>query len=140
MTCKQSAPKWLCTLTGMPDVTQSFEISYVEPESQKLTMVSSNLTLSKLISVQEEVIYTPISDTQTKFEQVAKITALCGGWQNIKTKIEEAGICTYHENARKGKEGFEAVLEMSRRVFGEEKWKQQFQSAQEERTEETMAA
>lgn len=53
--------------------------------------------------------------------QDAKITALCGGWQKIRTKIEEASIERFQENARRGREGLEAVLEMSRRVFGEER-------------------
>lgn len=55
--------------------------------------------------------------------QEAKIVALCGGWQKIKTKIEEASVERFRENAKKGREGFEAVLEMSRKVFGEERQK-----------------
>lgn len=58
---------------------------------------------------------------RTKFEQEARITALCGGWQRVKSKIEEATIDRFKENARRGREGFEAVLEMSRRAFCEEK-------------------
>jgi len=34
-------------------------------------------------------------------------------------------VAHFSENARKGKEGFEAVLAMSRRVFSEEKKQQQ---------------
>jgi len=87
--------------------------------------------------VQETVVYEPerllsskkssTSDSldgeqeKTRFKQEAKITALCGGWQKIRTKIEEASVERFGENARRGREGFEAVLEMSRRVFGEEK-------------------
>lgn len=62
--------------------------------------------------------------------QEAKIVALCGGWQKIKTKIEEASVERFRENAKKGREGFEAVLEMSRKVFGEEREK--FQTQQEQ--------
>ena len=58
---------------------------------------------------------------RTKFEQNAKITALCGGLQKIKTKIEEASVERFKLNAQRGREGFEAVLEMSRRVWGEER-------------------
>ena len=61
---------------------------------------------------------------RTKFEQEARIIALCGGWQKVKSKIEEASVERFRENARRGREGFEAVLEMSRRVFGEEKEKE----------------
>jgi len=49
--------------------------------------------------------------------------ALCGGWQKIRTKIEEASVERFRENAARGREGFEMVLEMSRRVFGEEREK-----------------
>ena len=90
-------------------------------------MCSSNLTWSNMISVRETVVYEPdLSASEpgherTKFEQEARITALCGGWQRMKAKIEDASLDRFKENARRGREGFEAVLEMSRRVFGEEK-------------------
>lgn len=90
-------------------------------------MCSTNLTWADLLTVRETVVYQhdPSLSTsgheRTKFEQNAKITALCGGWQKIKTKIEEASVERFKQNAQKGREGFEAVLEMSRRVWGEEK-------------------
>ena len=82
-------------------------------------MVSTNLTWSNILSVRETVTYRP-EGNKTRFGQEAKITALCGGWQKIKTKIEEASVERFGENAIKGREGFESVLAMSRRVFGEE--------------------
>ena len=39
----------------------------------------------------------------------------------MRSKIEEASVERFRENARRGRKGFEAVLEMSRKVFGEEK-------------------
>lgn len=63
--------------------------------------------------------------------QEAKIVALCGGWQKIKTKIEEASVERFRENAKKGREGFEAVLEMSRKVFGEERERIETQQEQQ---------
>ena len=89
--------------------------------------VSENLTWSNMISVRETVMYFPDEcasepgHERTKFEQEARITALCGGWQRMKAKIEEVTIDRFKENARRGREGFEAVLEMSRRAFSEEK-------------------
>lgn len=97
----------------------------MDPESKKVTMVSTNLTFSNILSVRETVVYQPISASRTQFVQDAKITALCGGWQKIKNAVEEASVARFSENARKGKEGFEAVLAMSRRVFSEEKKQQQ---------------
>ena len=110
-------------------------------------MISTNLSWSNILRVQEKVVYQPDSKNnddavpststsqrmqssvppprppveRTRFTQEAKITALCGGWQKIRTKIEEASVERFGENARKGREGFEAVLEMSRRVWGEER-------------------
>jgi len=127
ITCKQSAPKWLNSIMGGTETSHVFETSYVDPESKKVTMISSNMTWSNILSVRETVVYQPLSSTRTQFVQDAKITALCGGWQKIKNGVEEATVARFSENARKGKEGFEAVLEMSRKVFSEEKQKQQNQ-------------
>lgn len=87
-------------------------------------MCSTNLTWSNVLSVRETVVYQPSSispTTNTDFTQEAQITALCGGWQKIKNKVEEASVERFRENAKRGREGFETVLEMSRRVFGEQR-------------------
>jgi len=110
---------------GGTETSHVFETSYVDPASKKVTMTSSNMTWSNILSVHETVVYKSLSSTRTQFVQDAKITALCGGWQKVKNAVEEATVTRFSENARKGKEGFEAVLEMSRRVFREEKQKEQ---------------
>ena len=127
ITCTQSAPDWVVALFGGSCTSHVYETSYVDPVAKKVTMCSTNLTWSNMISVRETVIYEPDESKsepgheRTKFEQEARITALCGGWKKVKAKIEEASVERFKENAKKGREGFEAVLEMSRRVFGEEK-------------------
>lgn len=97
-------------------------------------MVSNNLTFSNILSVQETVIYQPSSPTQTRFVQDAKITALFGGWQKFRNAVEDFSVNRFSENAKKGREGFERVLEMSRKVFSEEREKERA------RSEEKMAA
>ncbi|KOS22735.1 Protein UPS2 [Escovopsis weberi] len=125
ITCRQAAPDWLKTLLGCTaDESFVYEASYVDPTTRTVTMVSQNLTWSNLVRVQEEVIYRPLSDHQTLFLQSARITALCGGWARIKNKIEDTLVTRFKENAAKGKEGFERVLEMSRIVFAEERERQ----------------
>ncbi|MCJ1324548.1 hypothetical protein MMC10_001210 [Thelotrema lepadinum] len=127
ITCEQTAPAWVRSLLGGACVSHVHEISYVDPAAKKVTMVSSNLTWANILNVKETVTYSAIKERsdheRTKFSQEAKITALCGGWQKIKAKIEEASVERFGENAKKGREGFESVLAMSRRVFGEEKEK-----------------
>lgn len=125
ITCKQSAPEWLKTFMGNADESYVYEASYIDPSARTLTMVSQNLTWSNFVSVQEECTYSPLGAHQTQFRQEARITALAGGWQRIKNKIEDCLVTRFHENAVKGREGFERVLEMSRIVFAEEKARQQ---------------
>ncbi|KAH6873919.1 PRELI-like family-domain-containing protein [Thelonectria olida] len=125
ISCKQSAPEWIKTMFGNGmEESRVYEVSYVDPANKTVTMVSQNLTWSNLVNVQEEVIYKPLGDHQTQFIQTANITALCGGWQRIKNSIEDTLVHRFKENAIKGREGFERVLEMSRKVFAEEKERQ----------------
>ncbi|MCJ1361599.1 hypothetical protein MMC16_000699 [Acarospora aff. strigata] len=127
ITCHQSAPKWVISLFGGSTTSHVYETSYVDPSRKKVTMCSTNLTWSNLLSVRETVVYQPSKsapESRTEFSQDAEITALCGGWQKVKTRIEEASVERFGQNAQKGREGFEAVLEMSRRVFGDLKEEQ----------------
>ena len=128
ITCKQSAPEWMKSILGCcMETSQVYEASYVDPANKTLTMVSQNITFNNLVSVQEEVVYRPTQHNQTQFVQSARITALCGGWQRIKNSIEDTLVTRFRENAVKGREGFERVLEMSRIMFAEEKARQQAQ-------------
>lgn len=129
ITCKQSTPEWMKAILPGGDVSHVFETSYVDPARKTVTMVSWNLTWNEFITCQETVVYKPLSATTTAFEQEARITALCGGWQRIKNKIEDFGVMRFKDNAVKGKEGFEAVLAMSRRAFAEEREREMSQEA-----------
>ncbi|KAI0012662.1 MSF1-domain-containing protein [Xylariaceae sp. FL0662B] len=124
ITCKQSAPEWMKAIIGGMDTSHVLETSYVNPAEKTVTMVSQNITWANLVNVQETVVYRPLGLHQTQFEQDARITALCGGWQKIKNSIEDTLVTRFRENAIKGKEGFECVLAMSRRVFAEEREKE----------------
>jgi len=93
-------------------------------------MCSTNLTWADLLSVRETVIYRPSASApyaRTEFEQDAKITALCGGWQKVKNSIEQATVDRFSQNATRGREGFEMVLAMSRKVFAQEREQRQLQ-------------
>lgn len=132
ITCKQSAPAWLTRFLGNQDTSLVFETSYVDPRAKKVTMCSMNMTWADLLSVRETVVYRPTadgSDTRTQFQQYAQITALCGGWQRIKNGIEQATVERFSQNAVKGREGFEMVLEMSRKVFAEQRRQREMQEA-----------
>jgi len=124
ITCKQSAPKWINSILGGADTSMVYETSYVDLKAKKVTMCSMNMTLNDLLSVRETCIYQPASsapDAKTAFHQRAEITAFCGGWQKIKNSIEQFTVDRFQQNAARGKEGFEMVLEMSRKVFAEQR-------------------
>jgi len=141
ITCRQTAPEWPTKMMGgSMDEHQVFETSYVDPREKTVTMVSANITWSNLLNVQETVVYRPLGEHQTQFEQAAKITALCGGWQKIKNSIEDTLVKRFRENAAKGKEGFESVLAMSRRVFAEEREREKMSLIQAQAGNIRMAA
>ncbi len=90
------------------------------------------MTWSDIISVRETVVYRPSPTdpkSHTEFQQYAKITALCGGWQRVKGAIEQFTVDRFQQNAASGREGFEMVLETSRRVFAQEREHRKAQEA-----------
>jgi len=122
----------MTSILGGSEVSHVYEVSYVRPASStnptpQVKLTSFNLTFNDLIQVRETVTYSPSPADplgKTRFEQHASITALCGGWQRIREKIEAFTVERFGQNAEKGRLGFEAVLEMSRRAFSEEREKE----------------
>jgi len=103
-----------------------YETSYVDPVAKRLTLCSMNMTMADLLAVRETCTYQPATSStsaapSTTFTQRAEITALCGGWQKIKNSIEQFTVERFQQNAAKGKEGFEMVLEKARQVFQEQR-------------------
>ncbi|KAK3112903.1 Phospholipid metabolism protein, partial [Teratosphaeriaceae sp. CCFEE 6253] len=123
ITCRQSMPVWIKKMMGGDDTSYVYEVSYVDPREKKVTMCSQNMTFSELLQVQEKVQYIPSLNGPgyTTFHQSAKIIALCGGWQKIKSQIEDISLERFRQNAVRGREGFERVLEISREVFAQQR-------------------
>jgi hypothetical protein len=126
ITCRQSTPKWINTILGGQDTSMVYETSYVDPVAKKLTLCSMNMTWADLLSVRETCTYQPSASStsaapRTTFSQRAEITAFCGGWQKIRNSIEQFTVERFQQNAAKGKEGFEMVLEKARQVFQEQR-------------------
>jgi hypothetical protein len=124
ITCKQSTPKWINSILGGQDTSLVYETSYVDPAAKKVTMCSMNMTWSDLLSVRETCVYQPSSSSptnKTNFQQRAEVTAFCGGWQKIRNSIEKFTVERFEQNAQRGKEGFEMVLEKAREVFAEQR-------------------
>jgi len=119
ITCKQNVPRWLMKIVGGTEESYVREVSEVDPQQQTVTLRSMNLTCSNIISVQETVVYSPdpsSPETRTRFQQDAQITAY-GAFSRICAAIEDWSVERFGQNARKGRVGFEAVLEMSSKAF-----------------------
>lgn len=114
ITCKQNIPKWLGMLIGNKDGTSYvLEISEVDLKQKKFVMKSCNLTGSNFLKVMECVKYEPINNNNnnnaTVFKQEAQITAYAN-FKSMCSKIEDWSVKRFHENALKGKQGFDNVL------------------------------
>ncbi|KAF2279689.1 MSF1-domain-containing protein [Westerdykella ornata] len=124
ITCRQSTPKWINSILGGQDTSLVYETSYVDPKAKTVTLCSMNMTWSDLLNVRETCVYRPSSSAphaKTTFQQRAEITALCGGWQKIKNSIEQFTVERFQQNAARGREGFEMVLQRAREVFAEQR-------------------
>lgn len=121
ITCRQNAPSWLSPFLGNTNTSLVYEVSYIDPASKRLILCSQNMTWADILSVRETVEYNPLGDNKTEFHQKAQITAMCGGWQKIKNKIETFTVERFGENAAKGREGFEMVLKRAKEVFQQER-------------------
>lgn len=128
ITCKQAIPGWILVLVGGADVSYVREVSEVDPTSRTVTMRSGNLTMNHLLSVYETVVYSASPEDPenvTVFNQEAQITAYAS-FRRLCNKIEDWSVDRFHQNALRGKQGFESVLEkvtqkVSEGVFREEK-------------------
>ncbi len=118
--CAQNIPRWLSFLTGGINKSYVREVSVVDLKNRKLTMKSCNLTWGSVLKVWETVTYSPDPKNplcSTKFEQDAEIQASLHC--QIGDKIEQWSVDRFGQNAKKGKVGFDSVLEKLDPVWNE---------------------
>jgi len=109
--CQQNLPSFVKKLLGGDDTTYAYEISTTDLLNRRFTSRSVNLSFSEWVRVEETCQYTPEDPASpagnTVFRQSAKIEASSrfAGW------LEDVSLKRFCENAARGKEGFEQVLE-----------------------------
>lgn len=114
ITCRQAAPRWIVKLVGGTEDSYVREVSEVNLNDKTLTLLSTNLTFSNIMSVQETVHYTPhpdARDRRTLFRQDAKITAYGALSRFANNAMENFTIDRFKQNALRGRAGFETVLD-----------------------------
>lgn len=119
--CKQAIPKWLSYIVGGQECSYVREVSEVDLFNKTLVMKSHNMTMNEFLLVNETVIYRPDADLpneRTVFTQQAEITAFAS-FSRICDKIEEWSVERFGQNAKKGKLGFEGVLEVLNKKWEE---------------------
>lgn len=128
ITIKQGVPRWIMMMVGGSNVSYVREISTVDMKAKTLTLRSCNITYSNILKVYETVRYSPHPEdpeNRTLFEQEAQITAYAA-ISRICNKMEDWSVQRFHDNAMKGKQGFDSVLE----VFNQH-WRQREQYVDE---------
>ncbi|KAI9102419.1 PRELI-like family-domain-containing protein [Phlyctochytrium arcticum] len=111
--CKQSAPALLRKLLPIPEVAYFREISHLDPKSKSYTAVSVNLCMQSMMRLEErcELHADPTSPAgRTVFTQRAAVSAM-GVLSYAARLIEETGVRAYHNNAARGRQGLETVLD-----------------------------
>lgn len=114
ITCRQAAPRWIVKLVGGTEDSYVREVSEVNLFNQSLTLMSTNLTFSNIMSVQETVRYLPHPSNTTQktlFVQDARITAYGALSRFANNAMENFTIDRFKQNALRGRAGFETVLD-----------------------------
>ncbi|CAR26901.1 hypothetical protein ZYGR_0I01730 [Zygosaccharomyces rouxii] len=114
ITVKQGVPKWITMIVGASNLSYVREVSVVDLDSKTLTLRSCNLTYSNILKVFETVRYSPHPEdpqNKTLFNQEAQITAFVA-INKLCNKLEEFSVQRFRDNASKGKQGFDSVLEV----------------------------
>ncbi|CAG8434790.1 11748_t:CDS:2 [Ambispora gerdemannii] len=112
ITCQQNIPKWILSLCGGSTVSYAREISEIDPSNKVLRMTSYNLSMNHLVNISETVTYTedPVDSSKTLFQQEARIK--CGeSISKFANYLEDFFIARFRDNAAKGRQGFENVLD-----------------------------
>ncbi|KAJ8604230.1 hypothetical protein MRB53_041882 [Persea americana] len=106
ITCRQSAPRWILKLVGGTSDSYVREVSEVSLQDKSLTLMSTNLTFSNIMSVQETVRYIPDPDSplgRTMFFQDARITAYGALSRFANGMMEDFTIERFRANASRGR-------------------------------------
>ena len=114
---RQGAPGWAIRLMGASEDTYVREVVMVNPFTKSFQMSSTNLSLSQYLLVKEYITYTPRTNPNpndtTVFHQTADIscTGLSGILSSAARKVEEWSYTRFRDNAGKGRNGLQSVLE-----------------------------
>lgn len=112
---RQGAPGWLKRIVGASDDTYVREVVMVNPLTKSFQMSSTNLSLSDYMLVKEYITYLPSPiPEETVFRQVAHITCtnfFSGLLSSAGRKVEEWSYTRFNDNAAKGRDGLQSVLQ-----------------------------
>lgn len=112
LVCKQNVPSLLRRFVAIPDTAYFHEFSTLNPVTQEYKATSVNLSLRSVLQVFETCQFKtdPASPTQnTLFQQDVRISAF--GGLGVEKLIESAAIKRFRDNAGKGREGLQLVVD-----------------------------
>lgn len=103
-------PSWARKMIGMQDMCYASERSTVDPKNKTFTLRTRNITLSNIVTVDEQLTYCqhPTDPNKTLLKQEATVTVsglpLC-------SKLEQMMTDAMSNNASKGRQAMEFVIE-----------------------------
>ncbi|KAF8528036.1 MSF1-domain-containing protein [Hysterangium stoloniferum] len=111
--CKQKAPVWIVKLLGGSEDAFVREVTFVDPVSQRTSIVSTNMSMSQYVTCLERIHYTPDASRpleKTRFSQTAEIQTRMPIFTSLANRLERWSCERFGDNARLGRMGFEFVL------------------------------
>uniref|UniRef100_A0A0B6Y0H0 PRELI/MSF1 domain-containing protein n=1 Tax=Arion vulgaris TaxID=1028688 RepID=A0A0B6Y0H0_9EUPU len=103
-------PSWVTKMIGIQELCYASEHSSVDPKSKTFTLRTRNVTLSNIVTVDEQLTYYqhPTDPTKTLLKQEATVTVsglpLCN-------KLEQMMTDAMTNNASKGRQAMEYVID-----------------------------
>lgn len=109
LTTKWNMPDWINKITGGNRICFASEHSHVDVKNKEFSLMSRNLTLNNIISIEERLTYSvhPDDRNKTMLKQEAQITV-----QNVPliSYLENLVATTINSNAHKGRQAIEYII------------------------------
>ncbi|KAI1731661.1 PRELI-like family domain-containing protein [Ditylenchus destructor] len=111
-------PAWAARLTGFSGVQYSREYTEIDPTRRQMVLNTRNLNCSSFLHVDERLIYSPSQSDPSK-TQLKQEVAVSVNLPAFTDSCEKMFLNTYANNAMKGRNGLEWVIDQLKREYNE---------------------
>ncbi|CAI5438854.1 unnamed protein product [Caenorhabditis angaria] len=113
-----SIPSWATKLTGFSGTQYSHEYTVVDPLNKEFSLITRNLNGASFLRVDEKLTYTPLEEdpTKTVLKQDVSVTITLPAFADY---CEKTFLSIYSQNANKGRQGVEWVIDNLKKEYEE---------------------